>query len=53
MSACMPIPKGIDNQWCDVDPVHDWLNFTSNLLLTKWIGMALVKQHVMDACQED
>ena len=50
-----------NNQWCDIDCVQLvkqvlWLlpafnYFIRHLLSIKWIGMAILTQHIVNACQ--
>ena len=61
--VCLSAPKGINNQWRDMlwympctigyNKFHSFslLLIIWHLLLIKWIGVAILIQHVVNACQ--
>ena len=64
--VCVPTPKSINNQWCDMvwyRPLCNCLSkfhgffpafnyFIWHLPSIKWMGLAILTQHIVNACQK-
>ena len=61
VSVCVSAPEAINNQWCDIDRVRlvkqvlrlfpAFNYFIRHLPSIKWMGVAILTQHVVNACQ--